>query len=83
MTAIEAIKKAEQKYMYLQEENCFLETEKIYGHEDKCLINIYWYKYMDKFINMRRVRQIANYLHKLVPAAYIVTPVGMVEFDIN
>lgn len=51
------VSKAISKYKYLQEEKVYLEV-----HDDN--IYIMWHVYMDNYISMHRVQQIANFLSK-------------------
>ena len=57
MTIGEAIKKATEKYACLQEEDFWIEQTDTY-------IGLVWHIYMDRFINLHKVKCVANYLRK-------------------
>ena len=57
MTIGEAIKKATEKYVCLQEQDFWIE------HYDGIIV-LNWHNYMDKYINYRKVENVARFLRK-------------------
>lgn len=59
MTINEIIKKAYDKYTCLQKEDFYPEI-----YPDKNLVVLCWHVYMDRFINLKKVKYVANFIRK-------------------
>ena len=59
MEVREIIKKAYSKYMCLQCEDFYIEYD-----EKRNLLTLWWHVFMDRYVNLLRVKQVANFVRK-------------------